>query len=618
MWLGSLLGLLLSPGLAAATPPPIKATVTVTSSVKAPFPHTWKKTFGSGHAALGLRDDWMASLIEARDTMGLQGIRQHGIFDDDMGVVTGHRQYDWTHVDTLWERLVGAGLVPVVELSFMPAVLANCSWMGPVAGSCHGNQTAPCSNIRPGCDNGSGGLKPGCPKCHGGMAYQGVYEHPIDYDDWYHLVYALVSHAVDKFGESEVQRWSWECWNELWGFGGNSAGGSTPRCSRPPCIGSDYMALYNASAVAVKAVHPSFKVGGPATEHLNTENFLQQAEAMGAAVDFVSTHNYPTGPRGDGSGCPQRVDWDPECFARDVIECAAKTAPKPFYLSEYSVMVGQGFALKGSREAFSAAVAEPGADGRSGEPPMQHDTAGAAAFVLRVVPQLAPKVDLLSYWTFSDVFEEQEIPKTEFFNTETHQPHYGCMTLHGIKKPVWRAFELLHTHAGTHSLSTEVVNTASAFNGSDTKIELVAAAATTNVTTTGTVDSSSSRVFLSHWDASNLENVTMTHPSISTDIVFVLTATDCAALQLTSAGLSSTAWIVDKSSQAVDLWLKMGSPPVPSDSQLAQLKAYSVVKPTKVSWAVTSRGKACHLEATVLLEPNSGGVVELPALPKEI
>ena len=67
----------------------------------------------------------MASLIEARDTMGLQGIRQHGIFDDDMGVVTGHRQYDWTYVDKLWGRLVGAGLTPVVELSFMPAVLAK-------------------------------------------------------------------------------------------------------------------------------------------------------------------------------------------------------------------------------------------------------------------------------------------------------------------------------------------------------------------------------------------------------------------------------------------------------------------------------------------------------------
>lgn len=64
-----------------------------TKSSPSPFPHIWKKTFGSGHAALGLRADWVVQLKQARDELGLQGVRQHGLFDDDMGpVVTGHRQ----------------------------------------------------------------------------------------------------------------------------------------------------------------------------------------------------------------------------------------------------------------------------------------------------------------------------------------------------------------------------------------------------------------------------------------------------------------------------------------------------------------------------------------------
>ena len=53
-----------------------------------------------------------------------------------------------------------------------------------------------------------------------------------------------------------------EVWNELWGM----SGGVTPPCTSDPCIGGHYMALYNASAVAIKAVDPSLKVGGPATE----------------------------------------------------------------------------------------------------------------------------------------------------------------------------------------------------------------------------------------------------------------------------------------------------------------------------------------------------------------
>ena len=42
-------------------------------------------------------------------------------------------------------------------------------------------------------------------------------------------------------------------------------------------------------------------------------------------------------------------------------------------------------------------------DARDGEPPFQHDDPGAAAFVFRVVPQLSPHLEALSYWTFSDV-----------------------------------------------------------------------------------------------------------------------------------------------------------------------------------------------------------------------
>ena len=40
------------------------------------------------------------------------------------------------------------------------------------------------------------------------------------------------------------------------------------------------------------------------------------------------------------------------------------------------------------------------------------------------------------------VFEEAGIPPAEFTNT------YGLMSLGGIPKPGWRAFQLLHQHAG--------------------------------------------------------------------------------------------------------------------------------------------------------------------------
>ena len=43
-----------------------------------------------------------------------------------------------------------------------------------------------------------------------------------------------------------------------------------------------------------------------------------------------------------------------------------------------------------------------------------------------------------SFWTFTDVFEENYFPSLPFHGG------FGLLNLHGIAKPVYRAFELLH------------------------------------------------------------------------------------------------------------------------------------------------------------------------------
>jgi len=83
------------------------------------------------HASLGLRGDQQDALKRAAADYGLVGIRQHGIFDDDMHVVSldtgGGLVFNWTSVDTLWDAHVNNKVAPLVELSFMPWCLANCS-----------------------------------------------------------------------------------------------------------------------------------------------------------------------------------------------------------------------------------------------------------------------------------------------------------------------------------------------------------------------------------------------------------------------------------------------------------------------------------------------------------
>ena len=73
----------------------------------------------------------------------------------------------------------------------------------------------------------------------------------------------------------------------MWGISfGNSSTGRA--------VDSPYMALYNASHWAIKAVSPRLSVGGPATAKLkNLADFTAACDAWGVPVtstDFVSTH----------------------------------------------------------------------------------------------------------------------------------------------------------------------------------------------------------------------------------------------------------------------------------------------------------------------------------------
>ena len=363
-----------------------------------PFVHYWKRAFGTGHATLTLRDDWRSSLTQAVTDLGLSGVRGHGIFDDDMGVVIAPRTYNFTLVEDSWRFQVKNNVTPIVELSFMPAILANCTWTSPKDGHIVNPGHSPCNNTS--------------------MQYLAITVPPSSFDDWYHLVQALVQHAVDTFGHEEVKKWTFEVWNELWGL--NNV--------------QQYMSLYNASALAVKSVSSDFMIGGPATAQLQyVSEFVNQVTAMNLPFDFLSTHMYPTDPQ-----CPKNQEWGPNCLPDTVRELKKNltnnpaSANVPLYLTEYSVGCGVGYP--------------------------QHDTSGAAAFAFRTISELEGVVSLLSWWTFSDVFEEG----TPINQHAEYMNVYGLMTISGIPKPGWRAFQLLHELAGNQRLNATVMEAAAA------------------------------------------------------------------------------------------------------------------------------------------------------------
>lgn len=199
-----------------------------------------------GSAPIGT--EFAAALRLAHTDLGATMVRAHAILHDDNAVVSrqqdGSLRFDFTTVDAIYDQVLGLGLRPVVELSFMPAALAR----------------DPQRTV---------------------FTYRGIISPPADWAEWRQLVGRLASHLVQRYGVVEVAQWAFEIWNEpnlavFW-----------------PGSRDDYLRLYDEAARAIKAVDPRLRVGGPATAAAEWIELLAgHAAAAGVPLDFVSTHTY--------------------------------------------------------------------------------------------------------------------------------------------------------------------------------------------------------------------------------------------------------------------------------------------------------------------------------------
>src|ERR1700731_3961474 len=83
-----------------------------------PFPHFWERMFGSGRAALTLRESYRDDLRAVRSVTAVAYIRFHAIFHDELGVYAegpkGEPIYNFSYVDQVYDALLATGLRPLV------------------------------------------------------------------------------------------------------------------------------------------------------------------------------------------------------------------------------------------------------------------------------------------------------------------------------------------------------------------------------------------------------------------------------------------------------------------------------------------------------------------------
>jgi xylan 1,4-beta-xylosidase len=369
------------------------------------FAHFWSACVGAGRANEGLRADWQAQLRKAVRECGFKYIRFHGLYHDDMFVyreTNGRPVYNFQYLAQLFDSLLEIGIKPFVEFGFCPGDLATekgtVFWW----------------------------------KANGSP--------PRDYARWAELVRQTVRHWIERYGIGEVRSWYFEVWNEpnLHPFFRGTK--------------SQYFELYKVTARALKEIDSGLRVGGPATSNfvpdarfdgeredtschrvvleakdINAldwrpvwvEQFLAFCQREKLPVDFVSCHPYPT-------------DWAldehaPDGFRKNTREVGA--TPRDMALVRKIVS---------SSPYPNAEIHLTEWSSSSSPRDFTHDFLQAATYIAKTNLDAIGLADSLSYWTFTDVFEENGAGDTLFHGG------FGMINLQGIVKPVFHAYRFLN------------------------------------------------------------------------------------------------------------------------------------------------------------------------------
>ncbi len=362
------------------------------TQVKGPRSMIWQDCVGAGRVGEGLRDGWRRQLEVCKNELGFTYLRAHGLLHDELGVYSENKQgnprYNWQYIDDVYDYLLSIGIRPFVEIGFMPNALAA------------GDRTI--------------------------FWWNANVSTPKDYTKWDNLITALVQHWTDRYGVEEVKKWRFEIWNE-------------PQLSiffQPPTGKSArdaYLELYEHTSKAIASVNPSYNIGGPAGPGWFRE-LIDLSASKNLPLDFISFHPYglaggPTGLDETGENLLY-LSSDLNAVSKGAnrgIETVANSVKPglPIYITEWS-------ASYSSRDPI-------------------HDSYFSAPYILQQLRN-TEKMGSMSYWTFTDIFEENGPGWRPFHGG------FGLINFQGIKKSAYWAYWCLAQLGSTEIISSDTAS----------------------------------------------------------------------------------------------------------------------------------------------------------------
>ena len=347
--------------------------------------HTWRTLTGVDSARDLLFADVQDMIRRIQREIGFSYIKFGGIFSDELRVYSrnadGEAVYNFAYVDKVLDFLLIVDLKPLLQLGFMPELLA---------------------------------------KEPGRRLFNDLVSEPKRNEDWAALVTALIRHLLSRYGQAELESWLFSVWHQpdtphhMFGFSSDAA----------------FYAFYRVTRQAVKDCCPTLRVGTPPTfyiartEYVNWYRpFLAWCRENGCMPDFLNFHFYDTSLSDSGSGQElfgfvesMTLGKDPNGlrnFVDQVIDESHRERLEglPIYLSEWNNSPSQQDWL--------------------------NDTCYKSCYIVKSILENYDRIDSFCYWSLTDLMGEAPLPKELFFGG------LGLFTVNGLPKSGYYAFTLL-------------------------------------------------------------------------------------------------------------------------------------------------------------------------------
>ncbi|HLO60439.1 MAG TPA: hypothetical protein VK179_16930 [Bacteroidales bacterium] len=371
------------------------------NQVKGPMSTMFKECIGAGRANEGLRADWQQQLAEVKKVCDFKFIRMHGLLSDDMGVFSYDRQGKPVYNFQYIDVLYDY----ILSIGMKPFV--ELGFMPSALAS--GKETI--------------------------FWWKGNVTPPKDYDQWAGLIKALTQHYTERYGADEVKTWYFEVWNEP-----NLSPGFWSSTQ------AEYFKLYQYTVQAIKSVNKDYRVGGPATAGAGwVPETIEFCRKNNLPLDFISTHAYGVrqGYLDEYGSTGTVLDKNPMSVSGDVLRSRSQIA--------HSTM--PSLELHYTEWSSSYTPADP-----------IHDSYHEAPYILQKLKQVGDAPNSMSYWVFTDIFEEPGPRFTPFHGG------FGLVNYQGIKKPAFYAYAYMNKLGNTELVNADSASWATRDQGGNVQL----------------------------------------------------------------------------------------------------------------------------------------------------